>query len=111
SAQQARALKRMSGRGLPLTNTWKSWLFPLPDRKQEAIGDSCFPHIAISGGRKLPGITGENPDVMRHVVIKAKVGTLGIDRRQAVADEGVAAESLLHSKDGLNAADRAFITA
>ena len=59
----------------------------------------------------MPGIAGENPDVVRQIVIQAKIGSLCIDQRKAVADDGVAAECLLVSKDGLNAADRAFITA
>jgi hypothetical protein len=88
-----------------------SWLFPLPGWEEEAINDSRFPDVAIASGGELPRIAGENPGVMRQVVIEAKVGSLRIHQRQAVADDGVAAEGLLNSEDRLDTANRAVKTA
>ena len=45
---------------------------------------------------------------MWEVIVEAKVSTLGVHERQSVAVVRVAAESLLHPKNGLDAADPAI---
>src|SRR5580658_178926 len=110
ASRQARARRRTPARRLMLRDALCSWMFPFPGREQESIDYPRLPDIAIASRRELPRVTGKNPGVMRQVVVKAKVGSLRIHERQAVADDGVAAECLLHAEDRLDAADRAFET-
>ena len=92
----------------PVRDASSSSLFALPCRKEEPINNSSFPDVVIASERKLPRIAGENPGVVRQVVIEAKVSLLCIHRRQAVAGDGIAAKSLLNAENRLNSADYAL---
>lgn len=80
---------------------------PFPGWEEKTIHNSCLPDIVISSGGELPCVACKDSDIVRQIVIEAKVGSLRIRWRQAVAGDGVQAKSLLDAEDRLKTADYA----
>ena len=83
-------------------------LLALPGRKEETIDDPRLPDVYVAGGRELSRIAGQDPGVVRQVIVQPEVGPLRIHQRDAITLYGVATEGLLHPEHRLEAANPAI---
>ena len=70
--------------------------FPFPCREEKAIDDPGFPYVFIASGGELARVAREDSCIVRQVVVQPEISALGVHKRDAIADDGVAAECLLH---------------
>src|ERR1700679_4182566 len=85
-----------------------TWSFSLPRRCKESIDDACLPDVLISLDRELACVAGENPGVVRQIVVEPKVRTLHVRQWQTIAHDRVSAKCLLHAEERLDAPNPAI---